>query len=320
MLSAGELLAYAARQLTEDPNDPVFQENQFDWINTVKDWIVSYGEWKWLQGWSQVTASAGGILYFPDYVWQVASMFPSNFGYRRPVQFIGGQQFDQAGPGLSAGLADYCTEWGYYGIAIDNPSSGTITVTSSAAAGDNGMEVTIEGLDTTIARNEIQETVTLAVLGTATTTQSFQAGVEGVRRIYVHHSTRTGKTQGLITATRAGTELVRIHSSRELHKEHIRAELYPSSVSSYVYRFYRRVRDVIDVDQLVEIPRDYKDIFYEGLKWQIREFQGFKGEADSYRATMSMRLDDMKWKMGREPARRRGITPNQSYRYRAWRW
>jgi hypothetical protein len=46
-----------------------------------------------------------------------------------------------------------------------------MTATSAAGATDNGVEVTIQGLDTDY--NELTETVTLAGLGTATTTGEF---------------------------------------------------------------------------------------------------------------------------------------------------
>ncbi|MHC4302807.1 MAG: hypothetical protein ACYS7Y_36580 [Planctomycetota bacterium] len=233
LLSVDEFLDYACNQLGEDPNDELILDLLFDWVNEVKDEIVTWHRWRFLEAWGSVTVPSSGVVYLPDYVDEVLSLWPSSLGYRRPSHEIGARTFDDAGPSTASGLADYNIPWGYYGVHADHDAAGAITVTSSAAGADNNMQVVIDGLNPTAIGNLLYdqtETVTLAGAGTATTSASFASGVEGVRDVYIINSSRSGLTQGLITVTSAsGQVLVRLDSSRELRKTFMRTELYPVS-------------------------------------------------------------------------------------------
>ena len=330
-IHAGGALGYAVRMMHEDPLDPRVVENQFEWINTAKNFIVEFAQWKWLQAHGDIAIPSTGILYFPEYVWQVLSLYPTSLGYRRPAQFIGAYQFDSAGPGVSAGLSDYAIEWGYYGCHEDVSVNSVITVTSNAAGtGDEGVQVTIEGRDTTANRNFLVETVTLdgtSGANTATTTATFRSGADGVRRIFVindslSNADGSARTRGILSATdSAGTDLERLNMSRELMHEHIRFEMYPTSSSgTFTMRYYKRVPDVISLDHVFEIPLEYQDIYHYALRAQIAEYQRGPGAGDGDWGKAHGKLRSMIVRQERQPSRRRGITPNQSYRYRSWRW
>ena len=320
MVSAGDMIDFTARHLHEDPTDTVIVDLSLDWINLVKDQVVSFGQWKWLEMWGSLAIPTTGIIYFPDAVWQILSIFPSNFGYRRPVQFLGARQFDDAGPSVSAGLSDYAIEWGYYGVSADVGTQGVVTVATTSGAGDDGMQIVVEGLDAD--RNEQIETITIAGASTVGTS-TWIAGVDGIRRIYINRSTNTTTlTQGIITVTDAGGDTIeRLDSSREIGHQHIRSEFYPTtSGPAFTFRAWRRVPDVVTRNNIINIPREYKDVLEYGLLSLIRDFQGSPGEADRYAARMMTRLQDLKFSEVRQPGRRRGVHPNRSYRNPAWRW
>jgi len=72
---------------------------------------------------------------------------------------------------LDAASTAYKTVWDGDSIYAYPSSAVAMTVASAAGATDNGVEVTIQGLDGDY--NELNETVTLAGTGTATTTGTF---------------------------------------------------------------------------------------------------------------------------------------------------
>jgi len=328
-IHAGGALDYAARMMHENPLDPRIVENQFEWLNTAKNFIVEFSQWKWLQAHGTVTVPSTGIVYFPEYVWQVLSLYPTSLGYRRPVQFIGAYQFDSAGPGISAGLSDYAIEWGYYGCHADVSVDSAITVTSDAAlTGDQNVQITVEGKDT--SGNFLAETVTLdgtSGANTATTTGTFLGAADGVRRIFAVFDTLfnadgTDRTRGILTATdSAGTSIERLNLTREIAHEHIRVELYPTSAGSdFTMRFFKRVPDIISLNHVMEIPLEYQDVYHWALRAQISEYQRGPGAGDTDWGKAYQKLRSMRIRQERQPSRRRGFTPNQSYRYRSWRW
>jgi hypothetical protein len=318
-MSVGDIFTYALSHMSEDPTDAVWTANRFNWLNTVKDHIVSYGKWRWLEGFGSVTVPAAGVVYFPDYVWEIYSLWPSSYGFRRPVISIGGLTFDKAGPATAAGLSDYQIHWGYYGVMADTTATGQITATSSAAAADNGMEIVVEGLDAN--GNDQIETITLAGLGTATTVNNFLGGPNGVRRVYINDSSLVGLTQGIVTVVDAGaTQIERLNSALELYHEHIRSELYPITAGEIMtYRYYRRVPDFRAVDQVIPMPREFKDIILWGFLWLAHDKAEGPNKGAYYEQKMNQRMDKMKWYEEKRPGHRRGFRPSRTYRTKG-RW
>ena len=95
------------------------------------------------------------------------------------------------------------TVWDVGGIYV-YPSSAvamTATTTAGTASDDNGVLVTIEGLDTDY--NEVSEEVTLAGAGTATTTQTFL-------RVYRAFVSGSQEPTGILNIANGGTTYARI--------------------------------------------------------------------------------------------------------------
>ena len=95
------------------------------------------------------------------------------------------------------------TVWDVGGLYV-YPSSAiamTATTTAGTASDDNGVLVTIEGLDADY--NEVSEEVTLAGAGTATTTQTFL-------RVYRAFVSGSQEPTGTINITNGGTTYARI--------------------------------------------------------------------------------------------------------------
>ena len=88
------------------------------------------------------------------------------------------------------------TIWDYGGVYTYLTTDVAMTVTSSAGVADNGVVVTVAGLDANY--NEVSETVTLAGAGTATTTQTFL-------RVYRAYLDDSQDATGAISITNAGT-------------------------------------------------------------------------------------------------------------------
>jgi len=88
------------------------------------------------------------------------------------------------------------TIWDAGGLYVYPSSAVAMTVTSGAGATDNGVAITVQGLDSNY--NEVSEEVTLASTGTATTTQTFlrvyRAFVSGSQAITANTTIANGGT------------------------------------------------------------------------------------------------------------------------------
>jgi len=88
------------------------------------------------------------------------------------------------------------TIWDAGGLYTYPSSAVAMTVTSGAGATDNGVAITVQGLDSNY--NEVSEEVTLASTGTATTTQTFlrvyRAFVSGSQAITANTTIANGGT------------------------------------------------------------------------------------------------------------------------------
>lgn len=106
----------------------------------------------------KVTTMGGGVGDYPYYI-QVARGLVNGhkrlfkFGYNSEIQNISE------------------TIWDAGGVYVYPSSAVVMTVTSGAGATDNGVAITVQGLDSNY--DEVSEEVTLASTGTATTTQTF---------------------------------------------------------------------------------------------------------------------------------------------------
>jgi len=318
---------YAARVMHEDPDGARIVENRLAWLNSVKDYINQWGQWQWLEAWGTVSVAASGVLYFPEFVWEVTSMWPGGLGFRRPVDLIGGATYDRAGAPSSSGLSDFASRWGFYGVHADVSSAGVLDLVSSAGAADEGVEITVEGLSTDTYPTLQYETVTLDATGVGQTALSWPAGPDGVRRIAANYSSLFDAAgvalgQGVLAVTDAGgTSLEVLDMSRVLVHEHIRAELWPASTTtSFTYRYYRRIPDIISLDQVLDIPNEFKDVYLELLKGAIGEWQDGPAAKGPYMMLAEGMMRKMKFKQERQPGRQRGFRVASRYRSGRRRW
>jgi hypothetical protein len=106
----------------------------------------------------QLIGMGGGVGYYPYFV-QVSRGLVN--GHKRIFKFGHNPEIQDVEE----------TIWDGGGIYTYPSSAVAMTVTSGAGATDNGVQVNVGGLDADY--NEVNETVTLAGSGTATTTQTF---------------------------------------------------------------------------------------------------------------------------------------------------
>ena len=107
---------------------------------------------------------------------------------------------------LPTATTSYKTVWDGDNVYAYPPSAVTMTATSASGATDNGVEITIVGLDTDY--KDLSETVTLAGLGTATTTGEFLR----VFRAYVSNGT---DLDGDTTIANGGTTYAKIFAEMQ---------------------------------------------------------------------------------------------------------
>ena len=112
---------------------------------------------------------------------------------------------DKFGLNPSVGTS-YATVWDGSNIYTYPSSALAMTVTSAAGATDNGVEVTVIGLDADY--NQVQETVTLAGAGTATTTQTFL-------RVFRAYTSNGQDTTDTVTVANGGTTYAQYSSDMQ---------------------------------------------------------------------------------------------------------
>jgi len=131
----------------------------------------------------KVTTMGGGVGDYPYFI-QVSRGLVD--GHKRLFKF-----------GHNPVIQDISeTIWDAGGLYTYPSSAVAMTVTSGAGATDNGVAITVQGLDSNY--NEVSEEVTLASTGTATTTQTFlrvyRAFVSGSQAVTANTTIANGGT------------------------------------------------------------------------------------------------------------------------------
>jgi hypothetical protein len=241
VLTVSQIYGWATEQLHESSTDTVLSTTLLlRWVNEGLQEVSTAAKWKWLEAQREFTLGghgAGantslGITYLPAYIQQIENLWPTSLGYRAALMVVGAWELDMLGASATGGLANYLAVWGYYAVARDNPGANQIVV---ADTGGSTAQVVVEGIDNATG-TEISELLTL-VAGAATTTATFAAGPDGVRRIYVVEPA-TG--MGVVTFTSGGTQIERINAGAgERVHERLRTELSPApttGTANYVLR------------------------------------------------------------------------------------
>lgn len=310
----GEIQSYAMQMLSEEETDAVFANGLLTrWAERVRDRINQYSSFAWKQGnirltWPGLSSSDPGqpitsVLYLPEDVDQILSMYPSNLSYRESVKILNRWEFDQDRPGNTIiGARDILVLWGYYGVRRDNPNTTTLDITASGGVNADGLQCVIVGRD---ADNEaIQETVTLSsddVPGTATTTKTFLGGValDGVTRFSIVKSTLTPLTNvGVVKLLSAGIELESLDADMgEVAKERRRTELYAQigGPGAYNIAYYRRLKPLVSGSDLFlpELPNEFSDLPENGIMQQISMFRKETDMMAIYKAEFKERMREL---------------------------
>ena len=136
----------------------------------------------------QLMGMGGGVGYYPYYL-QVSRGLVA--GHKRVFKF--GFNGD-----IDTNIEDI---WDGGGVYTYQSSAVAMTVTSGGGATDNGVQVTVQGLDASY--NEVSEAVTLAGSGTATTTQTYL-------RVYRAFVSGSQEPTGDITIANGGTTYAKV--------------------------------------------------------------------------------------------------------------
>lgn len=316
--SYGELKSYAMDMLSEEELDAVFQKNLLPrWAERTRDKINMHASFAWKEGstrltWPGISSSDPGqsitsVLYLPEDMDHILSMYPSNLSYRESVKILTRWEFDQDRPGNTIiGARDILVLWGYYGVKRDNPNTTQLTVNATGGANSGGLQCLIVGRD---QDNEaIQEKVTLSG-GTATTTKTFLGGVaaDGVTRFSIVKSTLEGLTGvGTVTLESVGVELESLDADAgEIAKERRRTELYAQigGPGSYNIAYYRRAKPLgADSDMfLPELPHEFDDCVENGIMMHVSMFRKEWDTMQVYKAEFNERLKELRAWDNRNP-------------------
>lgn len=325
--SVGEIKAYAIQMLHESESDPAIAGSTTEarqnlaerWITTAYSIIARFDAWPWLAetrnfSWPAGTPNNGGVLYLPDFVYRIYSVYQENQNY--PVLLVDKRVFDRARPSSPINRGqDILVQWGHFGVENDVATAGAVTVTTDIAANaDDGLKVQITGLTGTGATaRSLVETVTIAT-STATTSGSFATEPGGVRRINIVPDTVPSGGGGLITAVDAGgVTLERLDASRmpqEREHQHIRTELFSQSGSSSSYQvsYYRRTFDATVDTDIIEMPQEFMNIMEDGV---MIEFHKFRGNWEASKMMQMQRRQDLRELVGfanKQPAIKRNLS------------
>ncbi len=325
----GEIKTFAMNMLSEEEQDQVFQQGLLSrWGTRVRDRINQWHSWMWKEGlirltWPGIATGGPGtaaVLYLPEDVDQILSMYPNNLSYREPVRILQRWEFDQLRPGNTIGRGiDYLVIFGYYSVKRDNPSTTQIDVEASGAGNAENLQCRIVGRDQD--NDAASEVVTLDALGQATTTKTFLGGpgLDGVTRCEIVKESLSGLTDpGIVSFQSAGTELESLNADQgEVKKERRRTELYAQigGPGTYQIAYYRRYKPLTsDSDPfLPEIPNEFADISEYGIMAQVATFRKEWESKRMYEAEFLVRMRELQAWANREPGMKRRLQVNRQW-------
>ena len=329
----GEVKTFAMNMLSENELDQVFQEGLLErWGTRARDRINQWHSWRWKEGSIQLTwpgvesREVAAVLYLPEDVDHILSMYPNNLSYREPVRILTRWSFDQTRPGNTIGRGvDYLVLFGYYSVKRDNPTTGVIDISAAGGAAADGMQVRVIGRD---QDNEYAvEVVTLGGGGVGSTTKTFLGGPgkDGVIACEILKESLEGLTSpGLVTFDSSGTVLETLDADLgEVKKERRRTELYAQigGPGLYTLAYYRRYKPLVqDSDPfLPEIPNEFTDCIEYQIMSQIATFRKEWESKRMYEAEFLIRMRELQAWSHREPGMKRRLLVNRQWGTRTGR-
>lgn len=315
MLAVSQIYDWATAQLHERSSDPALSTSLLlRWINEGLSEISRAAPWKWLEAQEEFTfgghgtgANTGfGVTYLPHRVWRLHSLWPSNRGYRAPIEIIGAWELDALSPSTVSGTDyNFLAVWGYYNVARDNPTTGVLAV---ADTGASVIEVRMEGVD----QNGNDATEDVAVGNSVT---QFASGPDGVRRIYALQSTveaaiTAGVPAGIVTVTSGGVQIERLNVGvGELSRERLRTEISPapSTTDTFVVRYYKRIRQVASNDDRVDIPFEFENLLFHAIGRRLALFRQDNSQVSYYDQNFQKGVIDLRRWQNQQPGRMKGL-------------
>lgn len=311
-----EVKQFAAQMLSERETDTVLggstalgDHNLLErWLQQTFDRFATWGDLRYYEDTIELTwgsgssSEEGAVLYLPDYVSRILSIYPQES--TETVEIIHAAEFDRLRPDIR--FRDVLVEWGYYNVERDMAAAGTLTATSASGSSANGLQVRIDGLTNASPGYTQIETVTLAGAGTATTSATFKAGAGGVRSINIVPGTVPTAGTGVVTITGGGGTMERLDANRERMHEHIRTELFApiGGVGTYKVRYYRRPFNVTTSTDLVPVPEQFSDLMEIGIMKNLERFRGNVGNVTQLEAEWRQRMKEFMGWNNRRPGYR----------------
>lgn len=327
----GELKTYAMDMLSEEEQDAVFQKNLLArWAERTRDRINQWASFTWKEGSTRLTwpgidfsnqQQITSVLYLPEDIDQILSMYPANLTYREAVKILKRWEFDQDRPGNTiVGARDILVLWGYYGVKRDNPTTGQLVVTAEGATPANAENIVCRITGRDADNEEANEAVTLDVAGTATTVKTYLGGtgLDGVRRFQLDRASLEGKTAGYgPIVLRSGSTLLESLDAEagEIGKERRRTELYAQigGPGDYNLAYYRRYKSLTnDSDAfLPEMPNEFSDVVEDGMMMHICQFRKEWDAMGVFKASFHERLRELVAWDNRQPGYKGRFTVNR---------
>lgn len=294
--TVGEIKAYAAQMLSEHEDDPVLAGSTAEdladlierWLTRSWDRIATWRDWVWLQDTIELTWNSSGVLYLPHYVQRIMEIVPATG--RSRVRIVNAVEYSDRRSQENILLLH-----GWYGVEADMPSAATVTATSASAAAANGLQVRVEGLTNASPGYEQIETITLAGLGTATTSATFKSGQGGVRRINIVPGTVPTAGTGVVTVTAGGTTIERLDANREREHEHRRTELDASGGAgqTHTIRYIRRSFNVTAEADIIPIPNEFTDLLELGIMIELERLKKNYANVQALRQEWAERMKEL---------------------------
>lgn len=271
------------------------------WATNTVSQINTFTKWRWNETFGEFTWPASGILYLPDHVDFPWSIYPAvDVSYTGTIEVLRATQFDRGRPDFTQDGVIRLVVYGYYEVELDNPGASQILITGDVA--DVGMVLLIEGL---VNGRSARELVTVGGAGTVTSVQTYDAGVEGVRRItIVTPATAVALPvwgAGDIVATSGGVEICRINSLFRNGISCRRTELYGAS-GAIPTRYSRRHRPLYADTDIVEVPEEFEEIVELGILMRLEIFKENAEKAQAIKGLMDSRLKELMAWDKRQPA------------------
>lgn len=302
MQTLGLIKQFAAEYAHEDVLDTKLANLLLPrWATNTISQINTFTRWRWNETMGEFVWPASGILYLPEYVDFPWSIYPNvDVNWSGTIEVVRATQFDRGRPSSTQDGVIRLVVYGNYEVELDNPGASQILITGVAA--DVGMVLLIEGL---VNRRAARELVTVGAGGNVTSALTYDAGVEGVRRITITTPATAVALPvwgaGDVVATSGGVEICRINSLFRNGITCRRTELY-GATGAIPVRYSRRHRPLYADTDIIEVPEEFEEVVELGIMLRLEIFKENAEKAKAIKGLMDSRLKELLAWDKRQPA------------------